>query len=418
MEIKAAPDFGPYYVADKWCLDRYMHTDEVQNSLCRPDQFYIRDTTLREGEETPGLSMTLQDKVKIAEKLAEAGIQQIDIGYVGPNQSHYDAAQLIKQEIPELAITGFARVWASDWKRDVDRCLEVGASQIDVLQHPILIWASDALVEELGPPREALIPRTIEIIEYIKSCGGRAAYGHPDCTRTPWEILESFYSAAAQAGADMIILYEDGYGCPPGVEHLVRKVRGLLDVPLMIHCHDDLGLGTANTLAAVGAGAVAADGVVNGLGDKGGLAKLEEVVVGLETHYGVSTGVRLEKLTGLSRYVEEITGFTRQFNKPLVGDNAYIHETELHVYCILKGLWEAMEGVHPELIGQERHCVFGSTTLHGGAARARLDALGLRHSAQDVETILDGIRKRLTTQDGLTMDEFDALAREVLGANQ
>ena len=277
MDRKSRPEFGPYYVPDKWCLDRYMHTDEVQSSLSLPDQFYVRDTTLREGEETPGLSMTLQDKVKIAEKLFEAGIRQIDVGYVGPAQSHYEAAKLIKREIPELAITGFARVWASDWKRDVDRCLEVGTAQIDVLQHPILIWATDELVKELGPPREALIPRTTEVIEYIKSCGARAAYGHPDCSRTPWEVLEEFYLAASQAGTDMLILYEDGYGCPPGVQHLVQKIRALLDVPLMIHCHDDLGLGTANTLAAVGAGVVAADLVVNGLGDKGGLTKLEDL---------------------------------------------------------------------------------------------------------------------------------------------
>jgi len=415
MDRKARPEFGPYYVPDKWCLDRYMHTDEVQSSLSPPDQFYVRDTTLREGEETPGLSMTLQDKVKIAEKLFEAGIRQIDIGYVGPAQSHYEAAKLIKREIPELAITGFARVWASDWKRDVDRCLEVGTAQIDVLQHPILIWATDELVKELGPPRESLIPRTTEVIEYIKSCGARAAYGHPDCSRTPWEVLEEFYLAASQAGADMLILYEDGYGCPPGVQHLVRKIRALLDVPLMIHCHDDLGLGTANTLAAVGAGVVAADLVVNGLGDKGGLTKLEEVVVGLETHYGVSTGVRLERLTELSRFVERTTGFKRQINKPLVGDNAYVHESELHVYCIVKGLWEAMEGVHPNVIGQERTVVFGSTTLQGEAARARLDVLKLSYNARDIESILNEIRKRLQAQPSLTLDEFDEVARVVLG---
>ena len=300
MSNKAGPEFGPYYMPDKWCLDRYMYTEEVRSTLDLPDKFYVRDTTLREGEETPGLSMTLQDKVKIAEKLFEAGVRQIDVGYVGPAQAHYDAAKLIKQEIPELTLTGFARVWAADWQRDVDRCLELGVTQVDILQHPILNWATDEQVKELGPAKEALIPRTVEIIEYVKSCGMKAAYGHPDCSRTPWEVLREFYSVAARAGIDLLILYEDGYGCPAGVQHLVQKIRNLVDVPLMIHCHDDLGLGTANTLTAVGAGVVAADLVVNGLGDKGGLVKLEEVAVALETHYGLSTGIRLEKLTELS----------------------------------------------------------------------------------------------------------------------
>jgi len=198
------------------------------------------------------------------------------------------------------------------------------------------------------------------------------------------------------------------------VQELVRRVRDLVDVRLMIHCHDDLGLGTANVLAAVGAGAEAADLVVNGLGDKGGLTKLEEVVVALETHYGLSTGIRLEKLTELSRFVEEVTGFRRQINKPLVGENAYIHEAELHVYCIVKGLWEAMEGVHPHVIGQERTVVFGSTTLHGEAVRARLDVTGQRYNSRDVELILDKLRERLQTQPSLTLEEFDELARTVL----
>ena len=414
MSSNSRPDFGPYYMPDQWCLDRYMYTEEVRGSLNLPASFYVRDTTIREGEETPGLSMTPGDKVKIAEKLFEAGVQQVDIGYVGAERDHYETAKLIRREIPDLAITGFARVWSADWRRDVDRCLELGVAQVDVLQHPILIWASDEQVKELGPAREALIPRTIEVIEYAKRCGLRVAYGHPDVSRTPWETLQEFYSVTARAGIDLLILYEDGYGCPPGVQHLVQKIRSLVDVPLMIHCHDDLGLGTANVLAAVGAGAQAADLVVNGLGDKGGLVKLEEVAVALETHYGISTGIRLEKLTELSRFVEEITGFKRQINKPLVGENAYIHEAELHVYCIVKGLWEAMEGVHPHVIGQERTVVFGSTTLHGEAVRARMDVIGLRYNAKDIELILAKIRERLETQHSLTLEEFDELARTVL----
>ena len=413
MTSQSRPEFGPYYMPDKWCLDRYMHTEEVRGTLDLPARFYVRDTTIREGEETPGLSMTTRDKVRIAEKLYEAGVQQVDIGYVGAQQGHYETAKLIRREIPELAITGFARVWSADWQRDVDRCQELAVAQVDVLQHPILIWASDEQVMELGPAREALIPRTVEVIEYAKRCGLRVAYGHPDVSRTPWEILREFYSVTARAGIDLLILYEDGYGCPPGVQHLVRKIRNLVDVPLMIHCHDDLGLGTANVLTAVGAGAEAADLVVNGLGDKGGLTKLEEVVVALETHYGLSTGIRLEKLTELSKFVEEVTGFRRQINKPLVGENAYIHEAELHVYCIVKGLWEAMEGVHPHVIGQERTVVFGSTTLHGEAVRARLDVTGHRYNSRDVESILDKLRERLQTQPSLTLDEFDELARTV-----
>jgi 2-isopropylmalate synthase len=412
------PEFGPYYMPDKWCLDRYMYTEEVRSTLNLPEKFRVRDTTIREGDETPGLFMSPSDKLKISEKLYEAGVSEADVGYLGPAQEHFEAAKLIKKEIPDMRISGFARVWAADWKRDVDRCVEAGVAQIDVLQHPLLIWATDEQVAELGCPRNELIPRTVQVIEYAKSCGVEVAYGHPDASRTPWEILEEFYSVTARAGVDLLIIYEDGYGCPPGVKHLIKKIKTLVTVPLMIHCHDDVGLGTANVLAAVGEGAESADLVVNGLGDKGGLTKMEEVVVALECHYGLSTGVRLEKLYELSKFVEEITGVKRQINKPLVGENAYIHEAEIHAYCIIKGMWEAMEGVHPHVIGQERSVVFGGTTLHGEAARARLDALGLRFNSQDVESILNEIRKRLQTQPSVSLPEFDEIARSILDAEQ
>ncbi len=413
-EFQMMKKYGPYLMPNKWAVTHYNYVDEVRGSFNLPERFHVRDTTIREGDETPGVYMTPKDKLRIAERLFDAGVREAEIGYVGPAQEHYEAAKLIKRELPDLKFSGFARAWAKDWKRDVDRCVEAGAYRVDVLQHPILNWASDEQLKDLGCPRENIIPRTVEVIQYAKNCGVKVGYGHSDVLRTDWEYLKQFYSVVERAGVDRAIIYEDGFGAPPAVRYVVGKLRKLLKIPMLIHCHDDLGLGTANTLAAVEAGAEYGDLVVNGLGDRGGLCIMEEVVVNLECHYGVPTGINLEKLYGLSKFVEEITGIKNRPNTPVVGENCYIHESELHIYCIIKGLWEAMEPVKAETVGQKRTVVFGGTSLHGEAARARLDVIGVKYNDDDVDAILDQMRKVFPRKRYLTMEEFDKLARETL----
>jgi 2-isopropylmalate synthase len=374
----------------------------------------VRDTTFREGDEQPGVFMTPEDKLRIAEKVFDAGVREAETGYVGAAQEHYEAAKLIKKELPGLKISTHARAWVPEWKREVDRGLEVGTDMITVLQHPILNWASDEQLIELGCPREEFVPRIVQVIEYAKSCGANVEYGHCDAFRSKWEDLEEFFSVAEKAGCDRLVMYEDGYCAPPAVKYLVRKIKKLVQVPLLIHCHDDLGLGTANTLAAIEEGAEYADLVVNGMGDKGGLTRMEEVVVALAGHYGIPTGINLEKLYSLSKLVEKISGVKCQPHNPIVGDNCFIHESELHAYCIIKGLWEAMEPVKAETVGQKRQVIFGSTTLHGESARARIASLGLDHTEDKVNAVLAEVRKILPKKHSLTLDEFDEVARRVL----
>ncbi len=179
----------------------------------------------------------------------------------------------------------------------------------------------------------------------------------------------------------------------------------------MIHCHNDMGLGVAVTLAAMEGGASVADLVVNGMGDKAGITSMEEVVVCAEALYGVPTGIKLEKLYSLSKFVEEITGVKCQPHKAFTGENAFLHESELHAYCIISGIWEAMEPIKAETVGQKRTVVFGDTSLHGEAVRARLDALGLKYTAKDVEKIISKIRERLPSQHWVTIPEFDKIAK-------
>ncbi len=283
---------------------------------------------------------------------------------------------------------------------------------ITVLQHPILNWASDEQLIELGCARKDLVPRTAQVVEYAKSCGANVEYGHSDVFRSNWEDLKEFYTVAEKAGIDRLVVYEDGFCAPPAVKYLVRKIRKLVSVPLLIHCHDDLGLGTANTLTAIEEGAEYTDLVVNGMGDRGGLTRMEEVVVCLAGHYGVPTGVDLSKLRSLSKFVEQISGVKCQPHKPIVGDNCYIHESELHAYCIVKGLWEAMEPVKAETVGQKRQVIFGDTTLHGETAGARITALGFKYTKAQLDNVLAEIRKTLPKKHSITLDEFDEVVKK------
>jgi len=406
--------YGRNYMPDKWCVSEFCFNEEVRKAMRLPSKFHIRDSTIREGDEQPGCYMSPDDKLKVAEKVYEIGIKEIDVGFVGAVDEHYRTAQLIKKQIPQLETSAIIKTWVPTWKDELNRAIDAGVDRVEPWNHPIINHASDEQVAELGHTREELIPRIVEVIQCAKGQGVKVSYMQCDAMRSSWDFLESILSAVERAGIDRLSVAEDGYASPPAVRFLMDKLTELLRVPILWHSHNDFGLSVANVLAAVERGAQAADLIINGMGDKAGITSLEEVVVSLECMYGVNTGVKLEKLYGLSKFVEELTGIRCQPHKAIVGENAFLHESELHAYCIITGIWEAMEGFRAELVGNKRRVVFGDTTLHGEAARARLRVLGLEYTDEDVKKILDEIRKVLPKKHTISLEEFDQIAKKVV----
>ena len=407
--------YGRNYMPDKWCVSEYGLNDEMREEMKLPKKFHVRDSTIREGDETPGVYMSPANKLKIAEKVWDIGVTEIDVGFVGAVEEHFEAASLISKNIPEMETSAIIKSWSHDWKQQIDKACEAGVDRVEPWNHPIINHATDEQVAELGHTREETIPRIIEVIEYGLSQGLKVSYMQCDAMRSHWDFLETILPAIERAGIDRLSIAEDGYASPPGVRYFMDKLTKLVDVPILWHSHNDFGLSVANVLAAVERGAVAGDLIINGMGDKAGITSFEEVVVSLECLYGVRTGVELGKIYKLCKYVEELTGFKCQAHKAIVGDNAFLHESELHAYCIISGIWEAMEGFRAELVGHKREVVFGDTTLHGEAARAQLKKIGLKYTDKDVTTILDEIRKVLPEKHTISLDEFNEIAKKVIG---
>ena len=406
--------YGRNYMPNKWCVSEYCFSEEVRRAMHLPEKFHIRDSTIREGDEQPGCYMPPKYKLQIAKKIYDVGIKEIDVGFVGTVEEHFEAARLIKKEIPQLETSAIIKSWVPNWKDELNRAIDAGIDRVEPWNHPIINHASDEQIAELGHTREELIPRIVEVIEYAKKQGVKVSYMQCDAMRSSWDFLESILPAIERAGIDRLAVAEDGYASPPAIRFFMGKLTELLKVPILWHSHNDFGLAVANVLAAVECGAQAADLIVNGMGDKAGITSLEEVVVSLECLYGVKTGVKLEKLYGLSKYVEELTGIKCQPHKAIVGENAFLHESELHAYCIISGIWEAMEGFRAELVGHKRQVVFGDTTLHGEAARAQLDKIGLKYTDKDLKIILDEIRKVLPKKHTISIEEFNQIAKKVL----
>ena len=406
--------YGKNYMPDKWCVSQFCFDEEVIGTMNLPNKFHVRDSTIREGDETPGVYMSPADKLEIAKKVWDIGITEIDVGFVGTVKEHAEAASMIKKEIPDFVTSGIIKSWSADWKEQIDRTLEAGVDRIEPWNHPIVNHGTDEQIAEIGCSKEEIIPRVVEVIEYGLSQGLKVSFMHSDGMRASWDFIESLLPAVERAGIDRLCIAEDGYANPPAIRYFMTKLNKLLDVPIMWHAHNDFGLSVANTLAAVEGGAMSADLIINGMGDKAGITSMEEVVVALECFYGVDTGVELGKLYSLCKFVEDITGFKCQPHKAVVGSNAFLHESELHAYCIISGIWEAMEGFRAELVGHNRQVVFGDTTLHGEAARAQLKKIGLKFTDKDVEKILDEVRKILPGKHTISLDEFNDIARKVI----
>ncbi len=187
-----ARKYGQYYIPNRWAVSMYCFDPEVRASMNLPKKLHVRDTTMREGNEQPGVFMPPEVKVKIAEKLVDAGITEAELGYPGADPEQERAIRMIKKEFPNLQLSAFARSWIPDWKRDVDIVVASGADAVDILNHPVQNWASDKQMMDLGCPREQFFSRLVEVIEYAKTTGKRVMYAHCDALEPSGTFLSRY----------------------------------------------------------------------------------------------------------------------------------------------------------------------------------------------------------------------------------
>jgi 2-isopropylmalate synthase len=355
-----------------------------------PDRVFMVDETFREGIKAPMVFLTYVEKLKLAKMMDETGIAVINVGFPGLSE---DEKRSVKRIVNESFEKSKLTASSAATKAHVDACMEVGMKEINIeaainglnLQYRLKITKEEAL------------KRIVESVEYAKKHGLTVSFVLSDGSRTALDDILEVFEAAAVAGATKLAIADTvGFLRPLAMRYLMSHVRdGLSDavrkkVPLSVHCHNDFGLATANTLAAVEEGATHLHTSLIGFGERAGLAPFEEVVAALELLYNIETGIDMERIYRLAQLTEKSFALPIQFHKPIVGDTTFAHEVDEHVEGMLAHPL-MFEPFPPEIVGRETMLFVGRNTGQT-LLQGLLEKAGIRASPRQIDEILRHVK--------------------------
>ena len=366
----------------------------------------IFDTTLRDGEQTPGVTLTADDKIEIAGQLSKLGVDVIEAGFPSSSEGEKKVVKEIAKAGLEPEICALTRAT----KGDIDAAIDCDVDLIHVFIPTSPVQMRYAV--NLTP--EQVLSSTVESVEYVKKHGFKCEFSPMDATRSEMPFLKQVCQAAEKAGMDILNVPDTvGIMIPKTTIKLIEELKTVVNVPISTHCHDDFGLAVANSLAAVEAGADQVHVAVNGLGERAGNASLEEVVMALHLIYKYKTGVNSRLLYGTSRLVSSLTGINVQANKAIVGENAFAHESGIHT----RGVTEkplTFEPINPELVGRTRKLVAGKLAGTRGV-KAELEEIGIHPTEQQLQEIVQRVKELGDKGKMVTDADLFALTSAVMG---
>ncbi len=380
------------------------------------DKIIIFDTTLRDGEQSPGASLNHREKMELAHQLAKMKVDVIEAGFPIASPDDFNAVKAIAETIKGPAICGLARCI----DKDIERCGEAVAPAGKSRIHVFLATSAIHRQFKLKKARSEILKQAVASIKYARTFCDDIEFSPEDASRTEPDFLAEMVEAAIDAGAGTINIPDTvGYSIPSEfgsvIARLYDDVPNINDAIISVHCHNDLGLSVSNSLAAVQNGARQVECTINGLGERAGNAALEEVVMALRTRsdqFGkLWTGVKTEKIYQASRMVSSLTGMQVQRNKAIVGANAFAHEAGIHQDGVLKNR-ETYEIMRPEDIGLEAvELVLGK---HSGrhAFRHRLKKMGIDLTAEELEVSYKNFIALADKKKNIYDDDLVMLARE------
>ena len=371
------------------------------------DVVRIFDTTLRDGEQSPGATLNIDEKLEIARQLARLGVDIIEAGFPIASPGDFEAVRRVAREVGQLenapAIAGLARCN----KADIDRAWEAVREAKRPRIHTFLATSDIHLQYKLKISREECLKRVAENVAYARSLCADIEFSPEDGGRSDPEFLYQVLDVAIRAGATTLNIPDTvGYTTPAEFGGLIRGIRenvpGVQDVIISAHCHDDLGLATANSLAAIQNGARQVEVTINGIGERAGNTSLEEIVMALHTRphvYGLRTNIDTTQIMRTSRLVSAYTGMVVQPNKAIVGANAFAHEAGIHQDGMMKNplTYEIMQ---PETVGlTESKLVLGK---HSGrhAFQSKVAGLGYDLSAEELNRVLRSLQGAVRQEEG------------------
>ena len=371
-----------------------------------PKDILIYDTTLRDGEQTPGVCLSPEDKIDIAKKLDELKIHQIEAGFPIVSKREAQTVKSIASEGLNASVICLTRAK----KEDIDKALEcdvdgiitfMGTSDIH-LQHKMHIGRQEAMEISMNA------------IEYAKDHGLYVAYSSEDATRTDLDFLKRIYKNAESYGADRVHIADTtGAITPQGIYFLVQEIRKVTDVRIAMHCHNDFGFAVINSIYGLLAGGNCVSTTVNGIGERAGNASLEELVMALKILYSHDLGFKTKHIQSLSKLVEERTKVRVPENKPIVGKNVFRHESGIHVDAVIEEPL-TYEPFLPELVGQKRQLVLGK---HSGcrAVKAKLDECGYEVTKDQLCKIVEKVKQSREEGKYINDEVFKEIVQSVEG---
>jgi len=382
------------------------------------DKVIIFDTTLRDGEQAPGCSMTLDEKIMVAQQLERLGVDVIEAGFPIASPGDFESVREVKA-VTGSAVAGLARCV----KADIDRAGEALAEAVSPRIHVFLATSKIHREHKLKMDRSEIIKRAVEGVRMARGYTDDVEFSPEDAARTEPEFLREVVEAVIDAGATTVNIPDTvGYATPEQfgelIAMLMAEVPNVEKAVISVHCHDDLGMAVANSLAAVRAGARQVECTINGLGERAGNCALEEVVMALRTRadvFGVETGINTRQIMNASRLVSNVTGVQVPPNKAVVGRNAFAHEAGIHQDGVLKqkATYEIMQ---PEDVGLERNkLVLGK---HSGrhAFRQRLEELGIHLDDEHLEHAFAQFKLLADKKKDIYDEDIEALVREEIEA--
>jgi len=379
---------------------------QYNNSEKDKKKIKILDSTLREGEQHPGVSFSNKQRIQIAWMLDSFGVDQIEISpIVSPD--HHEATKIIMKQGLRADIVAHVRAI----KSDVDRALDCDTNWVATY-----MGISDIhLLAKLRISREEAKQRALEVVDYIKSHGLKSRFTMEDASRTDPEYLLEMCKEMNQRGIERISIPDTvGIMRPQGMYNLVKMVYDNIDsskTSLDVHCHNDVGLALSNALSGCDGGADQIHTTIDGLGERTGIPTLAETAVALNLIYKSNNSFRLHLLKDLSRTISDYTGIPIHESKPLVGDSAYKHKAGTHLAAILRNP-SAYEIIEPKQVGNRRKIVFGELSGKNGSAYL-LSLLGLDSNKENAESLAKGL-KELRMGDILELFLDEKLERKIL----
>ena len=381
------------------------------------DRVLIFDTTLRDGEQSPGISLNASEKLEIAQQLARLGVDAIEAGFPIASPGDFEAVQGIARQVEGPVIAGLARTQFADIESAANAVKDAARPRI----HTFISTSDIHIVHQLQSTREDVLGQARAAVAHARGFVEDVEFSPMDATRSELEFTAEVVSAAIEEGATTINIPDTvGYAMPheyaAWLERLYELVPALRDVVLSVHCHDDLGLAVANSFAGVRAGARQVECAINGIGERAGNASLEEIVMLLHTRaadIGLRTGINTREIARTSRLVSRLTGYVVQPNKAIVGRNAFAHESGIHQDGVLKErtTYEIMEATSVGLAANS--LVLGK---HSGrhALRQALENLGIEIQGQALNTAFKRFKEIADRKKTVTAMDLEALLTDEL----